>query len=77
MKQQKIIAFKKKDGRRTSVTLSDFQLETVDKIAEYKNMTRYQYLALIENKKPRNANLSSFIRDEIILELILKINSLT
>lgn len=69
MKQQKIITYFRGNGKRTSCTLTDYQLKTLDALADFLGLTRNQYLRMATDGMPEGVNASAYIRDEMFLRL--------
>ena len=76
MKQQNIIAFNKEDGNRTSITLSDYQLDILDRLAEFYGKSRNKLLSEIVSIVDGNKriNLSCFVRDIILQKVVFLLN---
>ena len=71
MKYQKIIPFYKKDGTRTSITLSEYQLHILDNLAKYLGISRTQYInKVLDLNTDYTGNMSTCVKDEIIATLI-------
>ena len=73
MKHQKIIPFYKKDKTRTSITLSAYQLQILDSLAEYFGTSRNNFLCELTEmaNKEDKLNLSNYIKEKIIYRLVL------
>lgn len=60
-----------KDGQRSSISLTEAQMTAMKFICEKKNITnKYDYIYSVIEKVGDTNNLSSAIRDHIILELL-------
>lgn len=70
MKQMRTINFCKKDGLRTTVTLSEIQVDLADRLAEFYGISRSKMLSDIANEVRGNVNLSNAIRDWMYVKLV-------
>lgn len=60
-----------KDGQRSSISLTEAQMTAINFICEKKNITnKNDYIYSVIEKVGDTNNLSSAIRDHIILELL-------
>ena len=71
MKELNVITFIKNNGKRTSVSLSSIQIKVLDSLASRYKMSRADFLRELEHRMFKKMNLSNYIRDSIILELLL------
>ena len=65
MRQQKIITYVKGNGKRTTCTMTEYQINILDGIAEFLSLTRNQYLRLVTSDMPEGMNASAYIRDQM------------
>ena len=71
MKLQKIISFERDNGERTSITLSPYQLDVLDRLAKYFGISRAKYLNKMLNAYSEiYKNRSTCVKDEIIATLV-------
>lgn len=71
MKEQKIISFEMDNGERTSITLSPYQLDVLDRLAKYLGLSRAKYLNKMLNAYSEiYKNRSTCVKDEIIATLV-------
>ena len=67
MKEQKIVSFLKRDGKRTSITLSHYQLIVLDRLAKYLGVSRTKLLNdILDTYSIVYKNMSTCVKDEII-----------
>ena len=66
-----ILVFAKPNGQRTSITISDLQLDVLDRLANFKGISRQKLLhKILEEIEETNTNVSNYVRDYIIGSLI-------
>lgn len=70
MKQMKIVNFCKKNGDRTTITLSNIQLDLADRLAEFYGISRSRMFADITAEVRGNVNLSNAIWDWMYVKLV-------
>lgn len=70
MKQLNIVNYTKKNGQRTTCTLSELQLKIIDSFAKKNHCSRDAFLGTILADMEEGKNASAFIRDYIIDELL-------
>ena len=71
MKEQKIVTFIKCDGDRTSITLSPYQLDVLDRLVKYLGVSRGTFLRdVFHLHQDEYRNMSTCVKDEIIATLV-------
>ena len=71
MKEQRIITFKKTNGKRTSITLSHYQLIVLDRLAKHFEVSRTKMLNdILDTYSIVYKNISTCVKDEIIGMLV-------
>ena len=71
MKRMNILVVKLEGGRRTSITVSDYQLDLLDRLAEFKGMSRTKLIQKIYKEyEPSDTNFSNYVRDYMLGTLV-------
>lgn len=66
-----ILVFKNSNGQRTSITISDLQLDILDRLACFRGISRQKLLAQITKEiEDTNTNVSNYVRDYLLGALI-------
>ena len=71
MKEQRIITFKKTNGKRTSITLSHYQLIVLDRLVKYLGVSRTKMLNnILDTYSIVYKNMSTCVKDDIVATLV-------
>ena len=71
MKRMNILVVRHSGGRRTSITVSDLQLDVLDRLADFEGISRNKLLENAINEiEDDNINVSNYVRDYIIGRLL-------
>lgn len=66
-----ILVFKNANGQRTSITISDLQLDILDRLSCFRGISRQKLLTQITKEiEDTNTNVSNYVRDYLLGALV-------